>query len=448
MHPNMENMMSDSKLVKQSYLPSAIPTARQIEYQDWEMGLFLHFGIRTFHEGHRDWDNKRMDPDRFCPAQLNCDQWIVSAKRAGMKYAVLVCKHHDGFANWPSKFSNYTVAQTPWQNGKGDVVREFTDACRRHDMKIGLYYSPAEWGNALFKDAKAYDEHFLNQITELLTNYGNIDILWFDGCGSEKHTYDWPRITGEIRRMQPNVLIFHLADPDFRWCGNETGVTGLPSWNTATAGKLSANSTGEFQLAKEPCWLPVECDCMMRWHNWFFEEADFRTVKPVQELLGLYYLSVGRGANLLINIGPNRLGLLPDEDRAALLAFGDEIRRLFGNPLARMEDGKITETGWEYVLDEADKAYVAARPFYLDHVIIQEDVTKGEAIRRFAVHVQPSIGGQLITVYEGRNIGHKAICRFPLIACRKVIVEITEADRPATLRGVTLHNSSGLTHQH
>ena len=124
----MEDQMSDSKLVKQSYLPSTVPSARQIEYQDWEMGLFVHFGIRTFHEGHRDWDNRRMDPDRFRPAQLNCDQWIVSAKRAGMRYAVLVCKHHDGFANWPSRFSNYTVAQTPWQDGKGDVVRQFTEA--------------------------------------------------------------------------------------------------------------------------------------------------------------------------------------------------------------------------------------------------------------------------------------------------------------------------------
>jgi len=434
--------MSDSKLVNQDYLPSAVPTARQLEYQDWEMGLFVHFGIRTFFEGHRDWDNQRMDPARFSPAQLNCDQWIVSAKRAGMKYAVLVCKHHDGFANWPSRFSDYTVAQTPWLNGKGDVVREFTDACRRHDMKIGLYYSPAEWGNDMFQDEKSYDEHFLNQITELLSNYGDIDILWFDGCGSENHTYDWPRITGEIRRLQPNVILSNQADPDCRWAGNEAGITGLPTWNTATSGRLSVNSTGEFEISREPRWLPTECDCMMRWHNWFFEEADVHTVKPLEELLGLYYLSVGRGANLLINIGPDRRGLLPDADRAALLAFGDELRCRFGQPIAQMEDGTITDTGWGYVLDESDTGYVGSRAIYLDHVVIQEDITDGEAVRRFAVHVLPSLGDQLITVYEGRNIGHKAICRFPLIACRKVVIEITEADRPATLRTVTLPSSS------
>lgn len=178
---------------------------------------------------------------------------------------------------------------------------------------------------------------------------------------------------------------------------------------------------------------------MMRWQNWFFEEADSHTVKPLAELMGLYYLSVGRGANLLINIGPDRRGLLPDADRAALLAFGDEIRRRFGQPLAQVTDGRLTATGWEYS---------AAEPFYLDHVIIQEDLQQGEAVRRFAIHVQTSAHGPLLTIYEGRNIGHKAICHCPLVACRKVVIEITTADHPVTLRSVTLHNTTGLRHQH
>lgn len=419
----------NSKLVDQSYLPSAKPTPRQIEYQDWEMGVFFHFGIRSFFEGHRDWDHKPMPAEAFRPSGLNCDNWIVTAKRAGMRYAVLVCKHHDGFANWPSNCSSYSVAQTPWKEGRGDVVREFTDACRRHGMKIGLYYSPAEWGNAKFKDARAYDEHFISQISELLSNYGEIDILWFDGCGSEGHSYDWPRIIREIRRLQTNLLIFNMGDPDFRWVGNEAGVASLPNWNTVT---------GE-NPDERPRWLPPECDCMMRWRNWFFEEADVHTVKPIEELMGLYELSVGRGANLLINIGPDRRGMLPDADRDALLAFGNEIKRRFGNPLARMADGRMTDTGWEYAPKES---------FYLDHVVIQEDMVRGEAVRRFAVHIQTSIGGKLVTVYEGRNIGHKAVCRIPLIACSKVVVEITEADAPIALREVTLHNTTGHVHQH
>lgn len=430
----------NSAIVDQSHLPTAMGSARRLEYQDWEMGVFFHFGIRTFYEGHRDWDGKPMPLEGFMPAGLNCDDWIVSAKRAGMTYAVLVCKHHDGFANWPSAHSEFSVGQTPWKGGKGDVVREFTDAGRRHGVKIGLYYSPAEWGNPGFEDEKQYDEHFLNQIRELLTGYGDIDILWFDGCGSEGHTYDWRGIVKEIRRLQPGILIFNMGgDPDFRWVGNEAGVAGLPNWNTVTGSRFSVNTEGVDAVADKPLWLPAECDCMMRWHNWFFEEADVDTVKPVEELMGLYYLSVGRGANLLINIGPDRRGLLPDVDRQALLAFGDEIRRRFGTPLARLADGAVTDTGWEYESEE---------PFYLDHIVLQEDLTQGESVRRFAIHLQTGISGRLVTLYEGRNIGHKAICRVPLVACRKIVVEITEADGTAALRDVTLHNSSGLTHRH
>jgi len=428
----------NSKQVDPVHLPSSVPTPRQLEYQDWEMGLFLHFGIRSFYEGHRDWDRKPMPPEGFRPAGLNCDNWVVSARRAGLHYAVLVCKHHDGFANWPSHHSSYSVAQTPWKEGKGDVVQEFTDACRRHDLKVGLYYSPAEWGNATFKDAKAYDEHFIHQIGELLSNYGAIDILWFDGCGSEGHTYDWPRIIREIRRLQPDVLIFNMGDTDFRWVGNEAGIANLPNWNTVKGARFSVHTEGETPLAEQPLWLPPECDCMMRWNNWFFEEADVDTVKPVEELMGLYYLSVGRGANLLINIGPDRRGMLPDADREALLAFGNEVRRRFGTPLATLADGKVTDTGWEYA---------AEKPFYLDHVVIQEDLSRGEAARRFAVHIQTGISGQPVTVYEGRNIGHKAICRIPLVACSKVVIEITDADRPVALRAVTLHNTTGLMHR-
>ena len=430
----------NSTVVDQSHLPTAVGTSRQLEYQDWEMGIFFHFGIRTFYEGHRDWDGKPMPLEGFLPAGLNCDDWIVSAKRAGMAYAVLVCKHHDGFANWPSAYSEFSVGQTPWKGGQGDVVREFTDACRRHGVRIGLYYSPAEWGNPGFEDEKGYDEHFLNQIRELLTGYGDIDILWFDGCGSEDHTYDWPRIVREIRQLQANILIFNMGgDPDFRWVGNEAGVAGLPNWNTVTGSRFSVNTDDDEAVADQPLWLPAECDCMMRWHNWFFEEADVDTVKPVEELMGLYYLSVGRGANLLVNIGPDRRGLLPDADRQALLAFGDEIRRRFTAPLARLADGQVTGTGWEYECEE---------PFYLDHIVLQEDLTRGESVRRFAIHLQTGISGRLVTLYEGRNIGHKAICRVPLVACRKVVVEVLEADGPAPLREVTLHNTTGLDHAH
>jgi len=424
----------NSRFVDNSFVPTAVPTPRQLEYQSWEMGIFFHFGIRTFFEGHRDWDGKPMPTDGFRPAALDCNDWIENAKRAGMKYAVLVTKHHDGFANWPSKFSDYTVAQTPWKDGEGDVVREFVDACRAHDFKIGFYYSPAEWGTPIFDDAKAYDDHFINQASELMSNYGEIDMLWFDGCGSGDHEYDWARIIGEIRRRQPDLLVFGMGDPDYTWVGNEDGWANLPNWNTSPASRVFAAI--ESVKTGPPLWLPNECDCKMRWENWFYSDDDEWTVKPLEVLMGMYYLSVGRGSNILLNIGPDRRGLLPDKDRERLLEFGDEIRRRFGQPIATMADGKVTETGWECDFEKV---------VHLDHVTLQEDLTEGEAVREFAIHVHN--GGMLITVYKGQNIGHKAICRFPLLAVEKIIVEIIESDRPARLSNVELHNTCGTIYE-
>ena len=415
----------------EQYIPTAIPTARQLEFQSWEMGLFLHFGIRTFYEGHQDWDGRPMPPEGFTPTELDCNNWIETAFEAGMKYAVLVCKHHDGFANWPSKFSDYTVAQTPWKDGEGDVVREFVDACDRYGVKPGLYYSPAEWGTPVYEDEKAYDDHFINQVSELLTNYGEIHVLWFDGSGSHGHRYDWKRIIGEIRKLQPNILIFGIGDPDVRWIGNESGMAGLPHWNTQmSASVMDATEDGQEPVQK-PTWLPAECDCMLRWGNWFYSDRDEWTVKPLEELMSIYYLSVGRGANLLLNVGPDRRGLLPEADRKRVLEFGEEIRRRFGSPFATTEDGEFTETGWEYK---------GQRTFFVDHVVLQEDLVQGEAVRRFAIRIEPNFGGEL-TLYEGRNIGHKAIVKLPLVAAKRVVVEILESDRPVKLKSVELSNS-------
>ena len=287
-------------------MKTAIPTARRLEYQDWEFGMFMHFGIRTFYEGHRDWDGKPMSAEKFNPSNLDCNQWVETAKKAGMRYMVLTAKHHDGFANWPSKYTDFSVARAQWRGGKGDVIREFTDACRRGGMKCGLYYSPADWSCPVYKEEKAYDDYFINQVGEILTGYGDLDILWFDGCGSEGHTYDWKRIMGEVRRMQPRILIFNMGDPDFRWVGNESGLAPIPCWNTVVD---SPHVEAPLVEKGTPLWLPAECDCMMRFSNWFYEDADKDRVKGLDELMGLYYYSVGRGCNLMINIGPDRSGL-------------------------------------------------------------------------------------------------------------------------------------------
>ncbi len=406
------------------------PTARQLEYQGWEFGLFLHFGIRTFYEGHKDWDGNEMPPSAFNPIKLDCEQWIRTAKEAGMNYAVFVAKHHDGFANWPSKYTDYSVASAPWKYGKGDVVKEYVDACRKYGMKVGLYYSPADASSSKIRRShKEYDDYFIGQISELLIGYGDIDILWFDGCGSEGHEYDWKRITGEIRRMQPGLLIFNMGDPDFRWVGNEAGIAPRPCWNVVDSVPFSVKTDTKDRFDDRGyMWLPAECDCMMRDH-WFYSEQDGHTVKSLRQLMGLYYYSVGRGANLLLNIGPDRNGLLPEKDAKRLLAFGQEIKRRFTNPIAGLSS---------FTLKEAWLVYTPETAVLIDHVVMKEVLEHGESVRSFNIKVVPHPYGDPITVYEGKNIGHKAICPFPPIKAIKVMIEIAESDGDWKLNHVEL----------
>lgn len=412
--------------------PHIVPTAKQLAYQDWEFGLFLHFGLRTFYEGYADFDERKMTPADFNPAQLDCEQWIRTAKEAGMNYAVLTAKHHDGFSNWPSKYSSFTVEASPWKDGRGDVVREYVDACRKHGVKAGLYYSPYD-GSADFysQDAQAYDDYFVNQITELLSEYGDIDILWFDGCGSEDHTYDWNRIIGTIRRLQPGILIFNMGDPDFRWIGNEDGIAPIPCWNTADSADFSIYTEEKERFGKQ-MWLPAECDVQMRANSrsWFYSDEDEHLVKSVDELMGLYYLSVGRGANLLLNIGPNREGLLPAKDAAHLTRFGEEIRRRLGRPIASLADCRQEGLAWKY---DAKESHL------IDHIVISEDLTNGEHVQAFSVSIVSAKSHRPVTVYEGRNIGHKAIIRIPAVKAAGVVVELTACCGEAVIRELSFH---------
>ncbi len=370
----------------------------QLDFLNWEFGVFFHFGIRTFYEGHSDWDGREMALSAFDPAELDCAEWIEVARDAGAKYAVLVCKHHDGFANWPSACTDYSVKNTPWRNGRGDVVRDFTDACRRYGVKIGLYYSPAQFGSVQM-DSKAYDDYFIRQIRELLTGYGQIDYLWFDGCGSEGHQYDTARIVSEIRACQPHILLFNMWDPDTRWVGNESGVAHSPNRLMVGEVDFSIRKKGSDPLDRMR-FLPAECDCRMRETNWFFSETDTHTVKSLDELMGLYYLSVGRGANLLLNIGPDRRGRLPTADKAALLAFGQTIRAQFAHPLG------CTVTAEERTLT------LEMQPQLVNHVVLSEEIST-EEIEAFEIRACPHPYGAPITVYRGTTIGHKAICAFP-----------------------------------
>ncbi|MBQ9801849.1 MAG: alpha-L-fucosidase [Clostridia bacterium] len=387
----------------------------QRDFMDWEFGVFFHFGIRTFYEGHDDWDMKPMPPEGFNPTDFDADSWIKTVKEAGARYAVLVCKHHDGFANWPSKYTDYSVANTPWRDGKGDVVREYVDACRKYGVKVGLYYSPAQFGSSDMI-SREYDDYFINQISELLTNYGKIDYLWFDGCGSENHKYDTERIIAAIRALQPEILIFNMWDPDTRWVGNESGFAHSPNKITVAETDFSINKDIKDLLA-EPRFLPVECDFRMRLRNWFYSDSDEHTVKSVDELLGIYYHSVGRGANLLVNIGPDRRGRLPEKDAANLLEMGRIIKERFSAPL----ETKVEEKERELIFTMTQQL--------VNHVVLSEELDADCEIGEFEIKIYPYSYGYPVTVYRGTTIGHKAICQFPTVRTAKVSVSFDSPKR-------------------
>ena len=403
----------------------------QIEFLSWEFGAFFHFGIRTFYEGHTDWDMKEMPLSGFNPAELDCGQWMRVIKEAGAKYAILVCKHHDGFANWHSKYTEYSVANTPWKNGKGDVVKEFTDACREYGIKVGLYYSPAEFGSK-DKEKSDYDEYFINQISELLKNYGKIDYLWFDGCGSENHKYDTARIVKVIRELQPGILIFNMWDPDTRWVGNEAGYAHMPNNLIVNKTAFSVFTEIDEVLDKER-FLPAECDFRMRRNNWFYSDLDENTVKSLDELIGIYYYSIGRGANLLINIGPDRRGLLPDKDSQRLIEFGDFIKKSFSaQNLISSDFVKIKDS---YICELKE-------PALINHCVLKEAEESLDAVGQFSVKAYPHPFGPPVTVYIGKTIGYKTICRFPPFFTKKIEVTIErnkESDKIENIKEMSLY---------
>ena len=414
------------------------PSAGQLAFLDWEFGVFFHFGIRSFFIGHKDWDNRPMPAEAFNPEKLDCEQWIRTIKDAGATYAILVCKHHDGFANWPSKYTDYSVASTPWKGGKGDVVREYVDACRKYGLKVGLYYSPAQWGGKIsFKEDREYDDYFINQIGELLTGYGKIDYLWFDGCGSEGHQYDTDRIVKAIRGMQPEILIFSMWDPDTRWVGNEDGYAPMPNFNTTADVDFSMLATEKEKLAHAK-FLPSECDFKMR-STWFDCELNEDTIKEADELMGIYEMSVGRGANFLINIGPDRHGLLPEKDAQRLAEFGNMLKARYGQALPFGDAEKTADNEWSIAMDgfstergEGEKANAL-----VNRVVIREDMTDGEGIEEFRLYAHmPAYRSKRVCLYKGDTVGHKAICVIPTMRTGKITLEVTKANGDVKIRDI------------
>ncbi|WP_199925669.1 alpha-L-fucosidase [Paenibacillus bouchesdurhonensis] len=390
----------------------ARPTPEQLAWQDKELGLFCHFGINTFCD--QEWGEGKDSPLLFNPLQLDARQWVKTAKAAGFRYFILTAKHHDGFCLWPTSTTDYSVASSPWRNGSGDVVRECADACREEGIDFGIYLSPWDRHEPCYSDPKKYDNFYCRQLEELLTGYGPLVEIWFDGAGSEGREYDWRRIMDLVRQHQPGAMIFNMGAPTIRWVGNEDGLAPYPCWNTATTAKGSMFSEASLQwLPETPAWVPAECDVPIRKDRWFWHPNDEESLLSLDQLMDIYYRSVGHGATLLLNVSPDNRGLLPEADVKRLLEFGEEIRRRFDHPLT-----EASGSGHRIELE-------LPVPALIGHVVLMEDIAHGERVRQYVLEAYAD--GAWKEIVHGIAIGHKKIDVVTPMFAEKIRLQITEA---------------------
>lgn len=415
-----------------------VPTPQQLAWHEMEMGLFCHFGVNTFLD--QEWGDGSESPDVFQPSELNPRQWVQIARACGMKYLVFTAKHHDGFCLFPSAYTTHSVASSSWRQGKGDVVREVAEACHEQGLMFGVYLSPWDRHEPSYSEPSRYDEYYKNQLRELLTRYGAVGEVWLDGAGSAGHTYDWEGYFALVRSLQPNALIA-ICGPDIRWVGNEDGLAPDTVWYVQ-------------ERDGKPVWYPPECDVPIRKQYWFFHTHTENTVRTPEELLEIYYRSVGRGAGLLLNIAPDRRGLLPEEDVAALKEMWRIVSTTFRTNLAENKPiivsnvrGNDPQYAAENLLDNNANTYWATddgvttatievdlgMPTKFNRVMLQEYLPLGQRIEAYAVEVHEN--GSWKTVVEGTTIGHKRLDRFSDVSADKVRVTIRRAKACPVLRG-------------
>ena len=411
-----------------SKLPT--PTPQQLAWQDLELGFFIHFGMMTFTGQSK--PRKPADPNIFNPVKLDTDQWIETAKSMGAKYAVLVAKHCTGFLSWQSNAYPYGVKQTSWRGGKGDVVKDFVASCKKYDIKPGLYASVTstawwgvdnpgviKWGDRKQAD---YIKACEAMLTELWSNYGELTEIWFDG-GALPPEKGGPDMVPILKKHQPNAIVFQSPAPGgIRWIGNERGVAGYPCWNTVK--KLNDPGAGN---PDGKIWNPGECDVPLPGHGWCWEPRQNKNIKPLGRLMDIYYRSVGRNCNLLLNATPNRAGLIPEANLKHYADFGKEINRRFGKSVAETKgEGDLVEL-------------TLKKPTKIDHVIIMENIAHGERIRAYQVEgLVPSNKWQKLC--DGVSVGHKRIQKFTATEVAKVRLRATKTAAAPKIRRLAVFN--------
>ncbi len=388
--------------------------------------MFFHFGVNTFTD--REWGDGKEDPKIFNPTALDCRQWARTAKAAGFKLLILTAKHHDGFCLWPSKFTEHSVKNSTWQNGRGDVVREFTDACRAESLKIGLYLSPWDRNNAAY-GSDAYNDYFVNQLTELLANYGKIDEMWFDGANGEgpngkRQEYDWTRYYATIRNLAPQALIA-ISGPDIRWVGNESGVA-RSGESSITPDGTHPDGTPKFK------WYPAECDVSIR-PGWFYHSSEDGKLKSLAKLTEIYFASVGRNSVLLMNVPPDQRGLMADVDVNRL--------REFGNAINGLRDGGIpavpvaAKTGGDANTVTLMLDFGTAREFNVLNV--QEDIALGERVTKYRIEAE--INDAWSVLARGSVIGHRNLHAIERTKARRLRLVIEGAKAVPCIEQFSAH---------
>lgn len=436
------------------------PTPQQIAYQEQELIGFIHYTVNAFTD--KEWGNGKEDPAIFNPGSLSADQWARVARQAGMKQLIITAKHHDGFCLWPSRYTAHSVKSSPWKNGQGDVVGDLAAACRRYGLRLGVYLSPWDQHEPSY-GSNSYNSFYMNQLEELLTQYGDISEVWMDGARGENAkdmVYDFDAWRRLIYRLQPNALIFSDAGPDIRWIGNERGYAGETCWSTINndgivIGKadMAYLNTGDPNGKR---WLTGECDVSIR-PGWFYHPHEDSLVKPPRQLVEIYYNSVGRNGVLLLNLPPDRRGLIHENDIRSLKAFRKIIDHTFRNNLAQHQTaeadhfrGQNPRFAAQHLTDADNQTYWAAdddkrqatltislnKPRKFNRMMLQEPIRFGQRVSAF--HIDAEVDGNWVTIARGTTIGYKRLLRFDTIKSGKVRIVIDDALGPPALSNAGL----------
>ena len=447
--------------------PRPRPTPQQLRWQRDELAMFVHLTVNTF--TGKEWGDGTESPTIFDPRRLDARQWARTAKQAGFRSMILTAKHHDGFCLWPTATTPHSVKSSPWKNGHGDVVREFTDACRAEGLDAGLYLSPWDRNAKAYGSGEAYNDYYIAQLTELLTHYGKIVEVWFDGANGEgpngrKQAYDWPRIHATVRRLQPDAIMFSDAGPDVRWIGDEKGVAGETCWASIDPASVPYPGydrpwVGDLLGHGDPhgsAWRPGESDVSIR-PGWFWHPEENDKVRSPDALMELYISSVGRNSKLLLNVPPNRDGLFEDTDVASLQGFAAKRTALFASNLLQGGSTHASSSDIAHpassVLDANPDTYWSAarsvrnawleielpREVEFDTLELGEAIALGQNIANHRVETWNGSAWQPLT--WGTTIGYKKLTRFdPVRTTRlRVLLEFTygtpRLSRVAAYRG-------------